>query len=62
MKEDSDLILDSEVKNNSWKIRPCNLYKGKRIKLRIKLIGREFERRKFPPPHLLNPLSNPMLH
>lgn len=29
MQEDSDLILDSEVKNGSWSIRPCNLYKGK---------------------------------
>lgn len=28
MQEDSDLILESEVKNNSWAIRPCHLYKG----------------------------------
>jgi len=31
MKEDSDLILDSEVKQNSWRIRPCAIYKGKII-------------------------------
>ncbi|KAL7041937.1 hypothetical protein ACKWTF_000964 [Chironomus riparius] len=27
MKEDSELILESEVKSNSWKIRPCHIYK-----------------------------------
>lgn len=27
MKEDSELILESEVKQNSWKIRPCHIYK-----------------------------------
>jgi hypothetical protein len=25
---DSDLILEGEVKNGGWSIRPCQLYKG----------------------------------
>ena len=28
MQEDSELILESEVKNGSWSVRPCHLYKG----------------------------------
>lgn len=28
MHDDGDLILESEVKNNLWSIRPCHLYKG----------------------------------
>lgn len=32
MKEDSDLILEGEVKQNSWKIRPCQIYKGNFLK------------------------------
>ncbi|KAG5676280.1 hypothetical protein PVAND_006128 [Polypedilum vanderplanki] len=27
MKEDSELILENEVKQNSWKMRPCTFYK-----------------------------------
>lgn len=28
MQEDGDLILEGDVKANSWAIRPCQFYKG----------------------------------